>query len=697
MQDRTGLLRKTYLFGRLSGQDLRRVAALLKERSERAQSTIYRQGDPDHNLYLVVSGRLRVRNRDERGKERVVNRLRAGDCFGTHSLLTGEPRDVTVDAEDPVVLLYLEKRDFDALLEHHPHLREALSLQILERLRRVPLFSQLSDDDLQRVALATGQTCYRRDSTIYRQGELSTTFYVIESGRAALLSREESGEDRTITHLREGDFFGERSLLTQQPRDTSVQVLEDSRLLYLNRKDFDRLLLEVPSIKENLTLEAEARRVMVTQRFPWQREGEALIALSRKHVYSFVRSLWVLAIPLLCLGAVIVVVGRFGWPGVWIYLGAALAGASAVALTFWLWVDWRNDYYAITNKRVVHREKTVLLRESRDEAPLESVQDISILMPSIMGRLVGFDDLSIQTAGAKGRVVFKTVGNAAWIRDRLFEQLERLKSEEKVEQRDAIRQRLQVEMGHVEERQEAPADREGYMGHVASEPAAMGQRTSPPAAGLLRNLRGYLIPQMRTEDNGVVTWRKHWFRLLEKLAGAAILLFIFLQLGVAALLGLITPPVRFQGLFWAVLVPGIALALFLAWFRYEDWRNDIYQLTDERIIDVERLPLGLREERREASLAMIQDIGYEIPGLIANLLDYGNVVIETAGREAVFTFSWVHRPRRVQEEVFARMDAFRQREKQQQRERRADELLDWFATYTELSEEQTGPPNEEKK
>ncbi|MDH4207663.1 MAG: PH domain-containing protein, partial [Anaerolineae bacterium] len=118
------------------------------------------------------------------------------------------------------------------------------------------------------------------------------------------------------------------------------------------------------------------------------------------------------------------------------------------------------------------------------------------------------------------------------------------------------------------------------------------------------------------------------------------------------------------------------------------WRNDIYQLTEDRIIDIERLPLGLREERREASLSMIQDIGYEIPGVIANLLDYGNVVIETAGREAAFTFSWVHQPRQVQQEIFSRMDAFREKERREQKERRADELLDWFSTFAELPREQ---------
>ena len=73
------------------------------------------------------------------------------------------------------------------------------------------------------------------------------------------------------------------------------------------------------------------------------------------------------------------------------------------------------------------------------------------------------------------------------------------------------------------------------------------------------------------------------------------------------------------------------------------------------------------------------------------------MVIETAGREAVFTFSWVHQPRRVQEEVFARMDAFREGERQRQREGRSDELLDWFATYSDLARGEGDTPDEESE
>ncbi|MGB9299891.1 MAG: cyclic nucleotide-binding domain-containing protein, partial [Anaerolineae bacterium] len=179
MEERIRLLKGTYLFGNLANQELQLVVGLLKRRSDRTRGTVYRQGDFDTNFYLVVSGRLKVWMRDEKGRQRTLNYLRAGDSFGAHSLLSGERRDVTVDVEEPTELLYLEKADFDTLLADHPHLRDKLSLPVLQRLRDVPLFGRLPLEDLKRIADSTGQTSYRQGTMIYHQGELSTTLYVI--------------------------------------------------------------------------------------------------------------------------------------------------------------------------------------------------------------------------------------------------------------------------------------------------------------------------------------------------------------------------------------------------------------------------------------------------------------------------------------------------------------------------------------
>jgi len=555
VQDRIGLLRRTYFFGGLSEEDLHSCAELLQARSVRPLATLYRQGDPDTTLYIVVSGLLKAWGRDEDGRPRVVGNLHPGDCFGVRSLLTGQRRDVTVEAEEASELLCLQKQDLDRLLQQHPGLDDALWQRLSDRLRTIRLFGTLSESELRRLATLSGEATYRQGDTIWNQGDSAVSFYVVEQGLVALLASEPDGT-RIVEELRPGDYLGGSSLLAGRSRLTAARALEDSRLLYMNRKDFDEALGALPRLRKALTLEAQARDLTVTKRFPWQREGERLLVLARKHQYAFVRSLWPVVLLLAAVAILLSLAYIFDWRSFWAFAGSALLAAAAVGLFFWLWLDWRNDYYAVTDKRVVHLDKTILLSESREEAPLESIQDVSIVMPSVLGRLFGFDDLNIQTAGAKGTVLFKMVGDAAWIRDKLFEQIERSRTEMRDDRIDGIRRRLEQEFGPREEDGFSAADIEPRHAHPSP------QEIASPGVTLLRRVRGYLFPHMRLEERGVVTWRKHWFRLIDRTAGPLILEFILTQLWLAALLQLAAPPARFEGVFWTALVMGVPLGLF---------------------------------------------------------------------------------------------------------------------------------------
>jgi hypothetical protein len=139
---------------------------------------------------------------------------------------------------------------------------------------------------------------------------------------------------------------------------------------------------------------------------------------------------------------------------------------------------------------------------------------------------------------------------------------------------------------------------------------------------------------------------------------------------------------------------GIVLIILLPWWlwRFDDWQNDIYQVTSTRIIDVERLPFYLREERREASLGVIQNVQFEIPGFLGKVLNFGSVTIETAGAGA-FTFDLVKDPSGVQSEIFRRMEAFQARQSQAAAEQHRSELRDWFAVYDQIrgSQSQSSP------
>jgi uncharacterized membrane protein YdbT with pleckstrin-like domain len=110
----------------------------------------------------------------------------------------------------------------------------------------------------------------------------------------------------------------------------------------------------------------------------------------------------------------------------------------------------------------------------------------------------------------------------------------------------------------------------------------------------------------------------------------------------------------------AILILFLVFLSLVAWlvFRIIDWHNDIYILTTDRVIDIEKRPFT-HEFRREANMGMIQDVSYEQPTFISKLLNYGNVRLQTAGTLGEFTFDNVPRPREVQNEITQRLAAYR--------------------------------------
>ena len=389
---------------------------------------------------------------------------------------------------------------------------------------------------------------------------------------------------------------------------------------------------------------------LLDQRFSWLHEGEVIRSFHRRHPYALALHLLFPAF-LLALPAALWVVAPSLASFRFLSIAWLILGPLAALLFLWFYLDWLNDYYLVTDRRVVHVEKVMLLYEERREAMVERIQNVSLAYPNPVARLLGFGDLVVETAGGEGRMLLRYLP-----------------------QPEAVREEILAQMG----RSLHPS--------VGAE-AVRGEAAAPPRKGFLSLLGDYLFPRMWLREGSTVTWRKHWYVLLRKTAGVMLLLVLVVEVGLASALDLplfsFLP--RSSILALSVTVASL-LALFLL-YQYEDWRNDIYVLTDDRIIDIDKKPLLLREERREASLAMVQDVRYVVPGMFYNLFNVGRVIIETAATEGEFTFDWVHDPRRVQEEIFARLDAFRERGKQEEREERAAELREILEAYRKDQEE----------
>jgi CRP-like cAMP-binding protein len=124
-----------------------------------------------------------------------------------------------------------------------------------EALARSPLFADLSQRDLRRVARATEVYAYRDGRTIVREGTRSEGFFVILDGKAKV-----TRGGRTIRRLGPGDFFGEIGLLDGGPRTATVVADGPLRALVLLRKEFRTLLMDEPKVAYRI-LRGSTRRL----------------------------------------------------------------------------------------------------------------------------------------------------------------------------------------------------------------------------------------------------------------------------------------------------------------------------------------------------------------------------------------------------------------------------------------------------
>ena len=114
-------------------------------------------------------------------------------------------------------------------------------------LRRVSIFSELSAETLGDLSKRIWQRTAEAGSVIVSHEEPGDALFVIASGKVKVVLYGETGREIILSILREGDFFGEMSLLDRQPRSANVVAVEDSELLSLDRDAFQTHLVAHPS------------------------------------------------------------------------------------------------------------------------------------------------------------------------------------------------------------------------------------------------------------------------------------------------------------------------------------------------------------------------------------------------------------------------------------------------------------------
>ncbi len=109
-------------------------------------------------------------------------------------------------------------------------------------LRRVPMFYGLNEAQIDMLSVGSIRRSYPRGRTIVAEGDPSQSMYILLSGRAKVQRSDSEGKEVILAVLGAGEFFGEMSLIDDEPRSASVITLESCDFLSIRKESFITVL-----------------------------------------------------------------------------------------------------------------------------------------------------------------------------------------------------------------------------------------------------------------------------------------------------------------------------------------------------------------------------------------------------------------------------------------------------------------------
>ncbi|MBJ6762189.1 cyclic nucleotide-binding domain-containing protein [Myxococcaceae bacterium JPH2] len=213
-----------------------------------AGERIIEQGSLGDAFYVICEGSVRV-FREDSGRRDVLATLEGGTFFGEMALLSGAPRTASVEgASEDTQLLEISASVLAELSRSYPQVAQALKKFCRERLlvnvmNGSALFRPFSRKDRRGLVERFRARDVERDDVIIRDGAATDGLYVVLSGEV-----EVHKDGHLLTRLKEGELFGEISLLQKTPATATVKAARHTTLLRLPREDFDQLISSHPQI-----------------------------------------------------------------------------------------------------------------------------------------------------------------------------------------------------------------------------------------------------------------------------------------------------------------------------------------------------------------------------------------------------------------------------------------------------------------
>jgi hypothetical protein len=535
---------------------------------------------------------------------------------------------------------------------------------LIQFLRTVPLFAQLRDDELSVIASLAQRETTRLGQDVYRQSDDDQTLHIVYSGDVRLIHIDPAGTPNDVGTVSTGRMLGESALLLAEPHDVTGLALTEVVTLAFKRETFMPLREEQPRLWSHLAISEPVAKRLNAPHFGWQAQDESVVLFTRQHWWGLIRRTFFFLLGLLAVVA-LVLITQESLPQL-VGFAVGIGFLVLAGIVTYLVIDWRNDYWVITNRRIVHVDEIVFIRKRRDETPLPAITQVQFERHGMAAMIFDFGDLEVETF--TGTIGMRDIPSPMYLRQEIQDEVEKVRSRERAAGRKGIRDDLEKRI----------IAKEAIVEVTPLEPEEEKIPRPAISIGVIR----YFFPQLVSRQGDAIIWRKHWIVLWRTILwstlalGIALLAFFNWYSG-APPLGTILN----DGAWWIwPLILGGAGAWW--WWLFEDWRNDEYILTGNRVIEINRTPFLLNEKRRESPLSDFQSTELKVVGPWQKLFRYGTLIIKLPGAQV--EFKDIVDPAGAQMEINKRLSDFNAKKAEKEEQTRRNELTDWFAAYDEI-------------
>lgn len=118
----------------------------------------------------------------------------------------------------------------------------------IKPLKETVLFKDFNDKEIAVLSKYVEEKTIAAPTPLFLENMRGESMFIVASGAVKLSKMLSEGEEKTLTTLGPGDFFGEMALIEGGPRSVSAIVVQDAQVLVLKRSGFEKLMAESPQL-----------------------------------------------------------------------------------------------------------------------------------------------------------------------------------------------------------------------------------------------------------------------------------------------------------------------------------------------------------------------------------------------------------------------------------------------------------------